>query len=212
VTIHDVSIGALGGGAANLGQYRGRTMLIVNVASKCGLTPQYASLQKLYETYADRGLVVLGVPCNQFGGQEPGTAVEIADFCEARFGVTFPITEKVEVNGPGRHELFEALIDTPDPDGVAGDVRWNFEKFMVQPDGTVAARFRPLSDPLSPELIAAVEKHLPDSYTHQASSGDSEAASLGWTLPAPTASRKAAEPETPVGRRGLLGRWARRHR
>ena len=108
------------GGPADLAQYRGRTMLIVNVASKCGLTPQYASLQQLYETYADRGLVVLGVPCNQFGGQEPGTPSEIADFCEVNFGITFPITQKVDVNGPDRHELFERLTETADPDGTGG--------------------------------------------------------------------------------------------
>src|SRR5689334_5505596 len=108
-------------------------MLVVNVASKCGLTPQYASLQHLYETYADRGLVVLGVPCNQFGLQEPGTASQIRDFCEMNFGITFPITEKVDVNGGGRHELFVQLTAVPDADGVAGDVRWNFEKFLVSP-------------------------------------------------------------------------------
>jgi glutathione peroxidase len=161
VSIFDVPIGALDGGPANLRQYRGKALLIVNVASKCGLTPQYASLQRLYETYAGRGLVVVGVPCNQFGLQEPGTAVQIRDFCETNFGITFPITEKVEVNGPGRHELFGQLTAMPDADGVAGDVRWNFEKFLICPDGAVAARFRPLTDPLAPELVAAVEIHLP---------------------------------------------------
>jgi glutathione peroxidase len=161
VSIFDVALRALDGGSANLPQYRGRTLLVVNVASKCGLTPQYASLQRLYETYADRGLVVLGVPCNQFGLQEPGTPSQIRDFCEVNFGITFPITEKVEVNGPGRHELFVRLTAVPDADGVAGDVRWNFEKFLVDPDGAVAGRFRPLTDPLAPELVAAVESHLP---------------------------------------------------
>jgi glutathione peroxidase len=161
VSIFDVPIGALDGGPANLRQYQGRAMLIVNVASRCGLTPQYASLQRLYENYADRGLVVLGVPCNQFGLQEPGTSAQIRDFCETNFGITFPITEKVEVNGAGRHELFGRLTTAPDTDGVAGDVRWNFEKFLVCPDGTVAARFRPLTDPLAPELVAAVERQLP---------------------------------------------------
>jgi len=162
VTIHEVAIDALRGGPVELTRYRGRTMLIVNVASKCGLTPQYASLQQLYETYADRGLVVLAVPCNQFGGQEPGTSAEIADFCEVNFGVTFPITQKVDVNGPDRHELFERLTGTADPQGDAGDIRWNFEKFLVEPQGRVVARFRPLTDPLSPDLIAAVEEHLPE--------------------------------------------------
>jgi glutathione peroxidase len=186
VTIHDVTIGALGGGSANLGQYRGQTMLIVNVASKCGLTPQYASLQKLYETFAERGLVVLGVPCNQFGGQEPGTPRDIADFCEMNFGITFPITEKVEVNGPDRHELFEWLTDTPDPDGTAGDVRWNFEKFLVEPAGAVVARFRPLTDPLSTELVAAVEQYLPEPGSLPVRGGPLEAdAAISESMPAP---------------------------
>jgi glutathione peroxidase len=161
VSIFDVPISALDGGPANLAQYRGRTVLVVNVASKCGLTPQYASLQALYETYSGRGLVVLGVPCNQFGAQEPGTSLQIRDFCEMNFGITFPITEKVDVNGPERHALFAHLVPTADGDGVAGDVRWNFEKFLVRPDGQVAARFRPLTDPLSPELVTAVERYLP---------------------------------------------------
>jgi glutathione peroxidase len=222
VTIHDVSIGALGGGTANLAQYRGQTMLIVNVASKCGLTPQYASLQKLYETYSDRGLVVLGVPCNQFGGQEPGTPREIADFCEINFGITFPITEKVDVYGPGRHELFARLADAPDPDGTAGDIRWNFEKFVVEPAGSVVARFRPLTDPLSPELVTTVERHLPEpgsmphaarattpAGTAPAATTPAGAAPALWQPPAEWDSRVA---ETPVGRRGLLSRWARRPR
>ena len=115
MSIFDVVIGALDGGPADLGQYRGKAMLVVNVASKCGLTPQYASLQKLYETYGRRGLVVLGVPCNQFGGQEPGTSLQIRDFCEANFGITFPITQKVDVNGPDRHDLFAQLTRPPTP-------------------------------------------------------------------------------------------------
>ena len=162
MSVFDVTIGALDGGSANLGQYRGRTLLVVNVASKCGLTPQYANLQQLYQTYADRGLVVLGVPCNQFGAQEPGSPLEIRAFCETSFGITFPITEKVDVNGETRHELFRLLTEVPDADGNAGDVRWNFEKFLVDPHGEVVARFRPLTDPLAPELVAAVEKYLPE--------------------------------------------------
>ena len=214
MTIHDVNIGALGGGSANLGQYRGQTMLIVNVASKCGLTPQYASLQKLYVAYAERGLVVLGVPCNQFGGQEPGMPREIADFCEMNFGITFPITEKVDVNGPDRHELFEKLTGTPDPDGTAGDVRWNFEKFLVEPSGSVVARFRPLTDPLAPELVAAVEQHLPEPGSLREPAPTTARTAATQTPPAwePPASWDPPTAQTPVGRRGLLSRWARRPR
>jgi glutathione peroxidase len=161
MSVFDTEISALAGGPANLGQYRGSAMLVVNVASQCGLTPQYAGLQALAETYADRGLVVLGVPCNQFGGQEPGTTAEIAQFCETSYGVTFPLTEKVEVNGDGRHPLYQQLVDTQDAEGHAGDIRWNFEKFLVAPDGSVAARFGPRTEPQAPELTAALEKHLP---------------------------------------------------
>ncbi|MFC0504458.1 glutathione peroxidase [Micromonospora costi] len=161
MTVFDIPIGALNGGPADLAQYAGRALLVVNVASRCGLTPQYAGLQALAEEYADRGLVVLGVPCNQFGGQEPGTAAEISDFCEVNYGVTFPLTEKVEVNGPGRHPLYAALVGTPDAEGHTGDIRWNFEKFLVAPDGTVAARFAPTVQPDAAELRAAVEKALP---------------------------------------------------
>ncbi|MDT4988412.1 MAG: glutathione peroxidase [Micromonosporaceae bacterium] len=161
MTIHDVQIGALHGGPVELDRYRGKALLIVNVASRCGLTPQYAGLQRLADTYAERGLVVLGVPCNQFGGQEPGTAVEIADFCEVNYGVTFPLTEKVDVNGPGRHPLYQQLTAVADATGQAGDVQWNFEKFVVTADGTVAGRLRPGVTPDAPELIAAVESVLP---------------------------------------------------
>ena len=212
MSIFDVAIGALEGGPANLAQYRGKAMLVVNVASKCGLTPQYASLQRLYERYADRGFVVLAVPCNQFGAQEPGSPSEIRDFCTVNFGITFPITEKVDVNGPNRHELFARLTQTPDADGVAGDVRWNFEKFLVRPDGTVAARFRPLTDPLAPELIAAVEDVLPvgpEASSSATSTGDAETsawsesawpdlAEARWpTMPeAPAQPIPWAEPET----------------
>jgi glutathione peroxidase len=161
MTVHDVSIGALRGGSADLSQYRDKAVLVVNVASKCGLTPQYAGLQSLYDTYADRGLVVLGVPCNQFAGQEPGTADEIEEFCQVNYGVTFPITEKVDVNGADRHPLYDLLTSTADAEGKAGDVLWNFEKFLVAPSGEVVARFRPQVTPEAPELVAAVEQALP---------------------------------------------------
>ena len=111
---------------------------MVNVASKCGLTPQYAGLERLHEHYAGRGFAVVGFPCNQFGGQEPGTAAEIGEFCSTTYGVTFPMFEKIEVNGPGRHPVYAELTAVPDAGGEAGDVRWNFEKFLVGPDGTVS--------------------------------------------------------------------------
>jgi glutathione peroxidase len=161
MTVFDTQIDALTGGPANLAQYRGRALLVVNVASRCGLTPQYAGLQTLHDEYADSGLVVLGAPCNQFAGQEPGTAEEISDFCQVNYGVTFPLTAKVDVNGPDRHPLYAALVGTADAEGHAGDVRWNFEKFLVAPDGTVAARFAPTVQPDSADLRAAIEKVLP---------------------------------------------------
>ncbi len=149
----------LDGGALDLADLRGRPTLIVNVASRCGLTPQYEGLQRLYERYADRGLTVIGVPCNQFGEQEPGTPDEIAAFCSENYGVTFPLTAKLDVNGPNRHPLYEELTATPDSEGEAGDVTWNFEKFLVAPDGSVT-RFRPLVPPDDPELVAAIERLL----------------------------------------------------
>ncbi|MFG3515692.1 MULTISPECIES: glutathione peroxidase [Streptomyces] len=156
----DVEIGALKGGSADLSQYAGQAVLIVNVASKCGLTPQYNGLEKLQERYAAQGFTVLGVPCNQFLGQEPGSAEEIAEFCSATYGVTFPLTEKAEVNGDGRHALYERLVGFADGEGHSGDIRWNFEKFLVGRDGAVAARFSPQTEPESAEIIAAIEKQL----------------------------------------------------
>jgi glutathione peroxidase len=157
-SVYDVDIASLQGGSADLGQYKGKAVLIVNVASRCGLTPQYAGLEKLHERYAEQGFTVLGVPCNQFMGQEPGTSEEIAEFCSATYGVTFPMTEKVEVNGEGRHALYERLVATEDAEGHSGDIRWNFEKFLLGRDGTVLARFSPQTEPESAELVAAVEK------------------------------------------------------
>ncbi|GGW28629.1 glutathione peroxidase [Streptomyces lucensis JCM 4490] len=156
----DVEIGALTGGSADLPGYAGRPVLIVNVASKCGLTPQYSGLEKLQERYAERGFTVLGVPCNQFLGQEPGTAEEIAEFCSATYGVSFPLTEKVEVNGEGRHPLYERLVGFADAEGHTGDIRWNFEKFLVGRDGRVVARFSPQTEPESAEVVAAIEAQL----------------------------------------------------
>ncbi|MFF7545157.1 glutathione peroxidase [Streptomyces canus] len=156
----DVEIGALTGGSADLDRYAGKAVLIVNVASKCGLTPQYNGLEKLQERYADQGFTVLGVPCNQFLGQEPGSAEEIAEFCSATYGVTFPLTEKVEVNGEGRHALYERLVDFADAEGHTGDIRWNFEKFLIGRDGSVVARFSPQTEPESDEVVSAVEGAL----------------------------------------------------
>ncbi len=156
----DVEIAALQGGSADLSQYAGQAVLVVNVASKCGLTPQYTGLEKLQEQYAERGFTVLGVPCNQFLGQEPGTAEEIAEFCSATYGVTFPLTEKVEVNGEGRHPLYERLVGFADAEGHSGDIRWNFEKFLIGRDGQVVARFSPQTEPEATEVVTAIEAQL----------------------------------------------------
>ncbi|MGD6748758.1 glutathione peroxidase [Streptomyces sp. BH105] len=161
MTIYDaVQIDNLQGGGADLPQYQGKAVLIVNVASKCGLTPQYTALEELQKQYAARGFTVLGVPCNQFMGQEPGTADEISEFCSATYGVTFPMTEKVDVNGEARHALYANLVDTADAEGHTGDIRWNFEKFLVGRSGEVVARFSPQTTPDAPEVVAAIEREL----------------------------------------------------
>jgi glutathione peroxidase len=158
MSILDASIGRLDGTPATLGEITdGRTALLVNVASKCGLTPQYETLKQIHEKYAARGFTVVGLPCNQFGGQEPGSSEEIAEFCSATYGVTFPMTEKVEVNGEGRHDLYRALVTTPNEEGEAGDITWNFEKFVVARDGAVIARFSPTVKPDDPRVIDAIE-------------------------------------------------------
>jgi glutathione peroxidase len=160
VTLYDIPVKTLSGEDSSLGALAGKTLLVVNVASKCGLTPQYAALEALHERLADRGFSVVGFPCNQFMGQEPGTAEEIEEFCSTTYGVTFPMFEKIEVNGEGRHPIYDELTSVPDADGAAGDVQWNFEKFLLGPDGTVLARFRPRTVPDDPEVLAAIEKHL----------------------------------------------------
>ncbi|WFE25500.1 glutathione peroxidase [Solwaraspora sp. WMMD791] len=159
--IYDIPLTTLAGDPGSLGDFAGKAVLVVNVASKCGLTPQYADLERLHERYADRGFTVAGFPCNQFGGQEPGSAEEIQEFCATTYGVTFPMFAKIEVNGPCRHPLYAELVTAPDADGEAGDVQWNFEKFLIAPDGTVVGRFRPRVAPTDAALVAAVEKHLP---------------------------------------------------
>src|SRR2546425_5487766 len=130
VSIYDVPVNNLAGEPASLADYKGKALLIVNVASQCGLTPQYAGLEKLHEEYGPKGFEVLGFPCNQFGGQEPGTADEIKSFCETNYGVSFPMFSKIDVNGEGRHALYAQLTETADGEGAAGDIQWNFEKFL----------------------------------------------------------------------------------
>jgi glutathione peroxidase len=161
VSIYDQPVNNLDGTPADLHQYEGKVALVVNVASKCGLTPQYTALEKIHEQYADRGFTVLGFPCNQFMGQEPGTSEEIATFCSTEYGVTFPLFEKIDVNGDDRHPIYAELTETPDAEGKAGDITWNFEKFLVGADGTVIGRFRPQVVPDADELVAAIEANLP---------------------------------------------------
>ena len=158
MSIYDVPVNTLQGEPASLADYKGKTVLVVNVASKCGLTPQYEGLERLHEQFADKGFSVLGFPCNQFGAQEPGSPDEIATFCSTTYGVTFPMFEKLEVNGDNRHALYEQLTQTADAEGKAGDVVWNFEKFLIGPDGDIVARYRPLTEPEAPELVEQIEK------------------------------------------------------
>lgn len=159
--MYDIPIATLDGKPTSLAAYRGKALLVVNVASKCGLTPQYKGLQKLHDTYAARGFEVVGFPCNQFKGQEPGTPEEIQTFCSTNYGVTFPLMAKVEVNGKGRHALYGKLTAVPDAQGEAGDVQWNFEKFLVHPGGKKIERFRPKTTPEDPGLVSAIEAALP---------------------------------------------------
>ncbi|MFE9120269.1 glutathione peroxidase [Streptomyces sp. NPDC007172] len=161
MSLYDIPLRTLTGEPTSLADYKGRAVLVVNVASQCGLTPQYAGLERLQQQYGERGLTVLGVPCNQFGGQEPGTAEEIGTFCSATYGVTFPLLEKTDVNGEGRHPLYSELTKTADAKGEAGDIQWNFEKFLISPTGDVAARIRPRTEPEAPEVVALVEANLP---------------------------------------------------
>jgi glutathione peroxidase len=166
-SVYDIPVNRIDGKAASLGDYRGKVVLVVNVASKCGLTPQYDGLEKLYEAYADKGLVVTGFPANEFGAQEPGTNAEIADFCETRFNIKFPMFEKIVVKGEGIHPLYAAMTKAvPEAAGVPpnapknGDVMWNFEKFLIARDGTVAGRFSPTMTPEDPVLVGAIEAEL----------------------------------------------------
>lgn len=157
MSLNQIPLTTLDGKDTTLGELSSGATLVVNVASKCGLTPQYAALEKIAEDYADRGLTVVGVPCNQFMGQEPGTAEEIQTFCSTTYGVTFPLLAKADVNGENRHPLYTELTRAADADGQAGDVQWNFEKFLVAPGGEVIKRFRPRTEPDAPEVISAIE-------------------------------------------------------
>jgi glutathione peroxidase len=159
--ISDIPVRTLHGEPTSLADLSPGVTLLVNVASRCGLTPQYEGLERLHKQFADRGLQVVGVPCNQFMGQEPGSPEEIEEFCSVTYGVTFPLLEKVDVNGPDRHPLYEELTRASDGEGEAGDVQWNFEKFLLAPGGEVVGRFRPKVEPESEELVAAIEAILP---------------------------------------------------
>ncbi len=160
MSLFTTKISGLTSGDDVLSSLAGKVVLVVNVASKCGLTPQYTQLEQLQKDHAAQGFSVLGVPCNQFGAQEPGSPADIATFCSTNYGVSFPLTEKVDVNGPGRHPLYTQLVDTADAEGHGGDIRWNFEKFLVSRDGRVIARFAPMTAPDAPEVIEAISREL----------------------------------------------------
>ncbi|HEU4730838.1 MAG TPA: glutathione peroxidase [Kofleriaceae bacterium] len=157
----DAPLHTLAGAPTRLADYRGKALLLVNVASKCGLTPQYTALESIHEKLAPRGFSVIGFPCNQFGGQEPGTPEEIQTFCSTSYGVTFPLTEKIDVNGPARHPIYTELTKVADAAGHKGDIRWNFEKFVVSADGKKITRFDPRTAPDDPAVLAAIEAALP---------------------------------------------------
>ena len=160
MSIYDLPVNSLEGEPDAMSELKGKVTLVVNVASKCGLTPQYTGLERVHEKYADRGFSVVGFPCNQFMGQEPGTPAEIREFCTTEYNVTFPLTEKIDVNGAQRHPIYSELTQTADAEGHDGDVRWNFEKFLVGSDGAVIARFAPTVDPEASEIVEAIEKSL----------------------------------------------------
>jgi glutathione peroxidase len=156
----DIGLTTLDGKPADINDYAGTVLLVVNVASKCGFTPQYTGLERLHETYADKGFSVLGFPCNQFLFQEPGSADDIAQFCSATYGVTFPMFAKIKVRGRGQHPLYAQLTRAADTAGKAGGVKWNFEKFLIGRDGRVVGRFRSKVEPDDPDLVAAIEGAL----------------------------------------------------
>jgi glutathione peroxidase len=160
MSLYDVPLHTIDGADTTLAEHAGEVLLLVNVASRCGLTPQYTALEELQKEHGPEGFTVLGFPCNQFGGQEPGSAEEIQEFCSTTYGVTFPLYEKLEVNGPDRHPLYALLTQTASDDGTSGDIQWNFEKFLISATGEVVRRFRPKTRPDAPELIEAIEAEL----------------------------------------------------
>jgi len=160
--VFDTPVATLDGDPSSLAAHKGKVLLVVNVASKCGLTPQYEGLEKLHKQYSAKGFSVVGFPCNQFGGQEPGSAEEIETFCSLTYGVTFPMFEKIEVNGEGRHAIYSELTKIADETGEAGDVKWNFEKFLVSTDGKSVVRFSPRTEPYDEKIIAKLESWLPE--------------------------------------------------
>jgi len=160
MALYDIPIHTLQGADTTLGDYAGKTLLVVNVASKCGLTPQYEGLERLQKKYEDRGFSVVGFPCNQFLGQEPGTAEEIEQFCSTTYGVTFPLMEKIDVNGDDRHPIYAELTEKEDAEGKAGDITWNFEKFLLSPKGEIVARYRPQVEPEDPAIVGDIEAQL----------------------------------------------------
>lgn len=159
-TLHDFSVKAIDGNAAALSKYAGKVLLVVNVASKCGLTPQYTALEALYRKYQARGFSVLGFPCNQFGGQEPGTEEEIQTFCSTKYDVTFPLFAKLDVNGDGRAPLYDFLTSAATTPEGPGDIAWNFAKFLIGKDGKVIARYSPTEKPDAATITSAIEKAL----------------------------------------------------
>jgi glutathione peroxidase len=160
MSVYDVPLNSIDGDAGLLAGQKGNVTLLVNVASFCGLTPQYEGLEGLYERFGAQGFSVIGIPCNQFGAQEPGTAEEIKTFCSTSYGVKFPLTEKIDVNGDNRHELYNELTPTADSEGHSGDIRWNFEKFLIGRDGEILQRFSPLIEPSNDDLVGAIEKAI----------------------------------------------------
>ena len=162
MSLYDIPINRLDGTSSSLSDFEGKAVLVVNVASKCGLTPQYETLEKLQQQYGDQGFSVVGFPCNQFLGQEPGSAEEIQEFCSTTYGVSFPLFEKIEVNGENQHPIYAELTKVADAEGTDGDIRWNFEKFLVAPSGEIVARFNPMTAPDDPALVASIEANLPN--------------------------------------------------